>query len=267
MRRTRQMLAEMTAATGVRAEDIATIVHTHGNIDHIFGDGCLPKAEIITSAATAKEMGDVTAASMVALVANADRMGPAGGYLKYAFGAFDFAGVDVEPKATRTFSGALDLKVGRKAVRLLEVGPAHTKGDVIVHAPAERVLFAGDMLFIHGTPIVWEGPVKHWIAALDRILAMNVAFIVPGHGPVTDKEGVRQVRNYLTYIDREARKRFDAGMSAPDATRDIPLGPYAAWGEPERIAINVDTLYRQYDPSRPPRVMGDMWAMMAALKR
>jgi glyoxylase-like metal-dependent hydrolase (beta-lactamase superfamily II) len=267
MRRTRQMLAEMTAATGVKADDITMVVNTHANPDHTFGNACLPKAEIIASAATAAEMGDVTAAGMAGLIANAGAMGPAGKYLTYAFGGFDFAGIDAERRPTRTFSGELVLRVGDKPVRLIEVGPAHTKGDVIVQAPTDRALFTGDVLFIDGTPIMWEGPVKHWVAACDRILAMDVDVIVPGHGPVTDKAGVRQVRDYLLFIDREARKRFDAGMGVLEAARDIPLGPYARWAEPERIGVNVDTLYREYDPGRPPRNIVAMFGLMAELKR
>jgi glyoxylase-like metal-dependent hydrolase (beta-lactamase superfamily II) len=265
MRRTREMLAEMPAVTGVKADDIATVVNTHSDPDHTFGNACLPKAEIITSAAAAAEASP-TPATMAGLLANAPQMGPAGKYLANAFGAFDFAGVDAVRRPTRTFSGELALKVGERPLRLIEVGPAHTKGDVIVYAPTERALFTGDILFIGGTPILWEGPVKHWVAACDRILAMDVDVIVPGHGPVTDKAGVRQVREYLVFIDREARKRFDAGMSVVEAARDIPLGPYAKWGEPERIAVNVDTLYREYDPSRPPSNKGAMWGLMAQLK-
>jgi glyoxylase-like metal-dependent hydrolase (beta-lactamase superfamily II) len=36
-------------------------------------------------------------------------------------------------------------------VELIEVGPAHTAGDVLVHVPDARVMFAGDILFIDGT--------------------------------------------------------------------------------------------------------------------
>jgi hypothetical protein len=63
---------------------------------------------------------------------------------------------------------------------------------------------------------------------------------------VTDAAGVRGVRDYLAYIQVEARKRFDAGMPADQAARDIALGAFSTWGERERIAVNVDTLYREF---------------------
>jgi len=87
---------------------------------------------------------------------------------------------------------------------------------VLVHLPDDRKVFTGDILFIDGTPIMWAGPVANWIAACDRIMAMDADVIVPGHGPITDKAGVRRVQDYLAFCDREARKRFDAGLSVRD---------------------------------------------------
>src|SRR5919108_623654 len=63
--------------------------------------------------------------------------------------------------------------------------------------------------------------------------------LVPGHGPVTDTGGARDVMRYFEYVRAEARKRFDAGMDAEAAADDIDLGEFADWGDPERIAVNV----------------------------
>jgi len=43
---------------------------------------------------------------------------------------------------------------------------------------------------------MWAGPVENWLAALDQILEMDVETIIPGHGPITDKNGVQQVKAY-----------------------------------------------------------------------
>ena len=112
--------------------------------------------------------------------------------------------------------------------------------------PSDKVVFTGDILFIEGHPILWAGPVKNWINACDRIIAMQVDFVVPGHGPVTDNRGVRAVRDYLVYIDTESRKRFESGMSAIEAAKDIDLNLFSSWGDAERIAVNVNSLYREY---------------------
>jgi glyoxylase-like metal-dependent hydrolase (beta-lactamase superfamily II) len=108
------------------------------------------------------------------------------------------------------------------------------------------VIYTGDILFIDGTPLMWAGPIQNWIAACDLIASLDVHVIVPGHGPVTDQAGVRRMRGYLAFIDREARKRFDAGMSVADAAFDIDLGEYADWPDAERLGANVDALFRGY---------------------
>ena len=51
---------------------------------------------------------------------------------------------------------------------------------------------------------------------------------------------------YLQHIEREARRRFDAGMPLEQAVLDIPLGEFSDWLDAERIGINVCTLYREF---------------------
>ncbi len=265
-RLTGTMLDAMSDATGLSGDDIGTVVNTHANGDHTHGNGLCRHAEIIASEASAREMAEVDAAGLAAMMAAAPNLGPSGKYLINIFGDFDFTNV-AERAPTRTFTGELNLKVGDKNVSLIEVGPAHTAGDVLVHLPEDRIVYTGDILFIDGTPIMWAGPVGNWIAACDKILAMDVEAIVPGHGPISDKAGVRKVQAYLRYIDGEARKRFDAGLSPRDAAHDIALGDYASWIDSERIAVNVDTLYREYrGDTSPPNIVG-LFSLMAELKR
>ncbi|MEP0313142.1 MAG: MBL fold metallo-hydrolase [Hyphomonas sp.] len=242
---TRTMLGAMQDATALAAEDIGVIVNTHANGDHCHGNGCCPQADIIASEASAKEMIEVPPAMLAQFKKLGGQLGPAGSYFADIFAPFDFDNVE-ERAPTQTFAGQMDLKVGDKVVELIEVGPAHTEGDVLVHVPDDKTVFTGDILFIDGTPLMWAGPVSNWVGACDRICEMDVDVIVPGHGPVTDKAGVRRVAEYLKFVDTEARRRFEAGLSVRDAALDIALGDYSSWGDAERIAVNVDTLYREY---------------------
>jgi glyoxylase-like metal-dependent hydrolase (beta-lactamase superfamily II) len=263
---TGEMLAAMRDATGLGADEIGTVVNTHANGDHTHGNGLLPGAEIVASAASAREMEAFAPAMLAQLKAAgaAGQLGVAGRYFAEIFAPFDFAGV-AGRSPTRTFEGRLDLKVGDKGVRLIEVGPAHTAGDVIVHVPTDRTVFTGDILFIDGTPIMWDGPVGNWLAACDAILEMDVDHIVPGHGPLADRAGVRAVRDYLEYITQEARKRYDAGLSAADAAFDIGLGRFDGWRDAERLAVNVDTLYRQFAHDHSPRNTIALFELMGRL--
>ncbi len=181
-------------------------------------------------------------------------------------GVFDFSGLVYTPP-TEVFDDAMTLRVGAKEVRLTMVGPAHTRGDVLVHVPAERTVFTGDILFIGGHPISWDGPISNWIAACERILGWDVETIVPGHGPVTGKAGVRAVKQYFEYLTAEARKRYDAGMSDEAAAQDIVMSEFRDWIDGERVIVNVATLYREFSgDTRKANVM-EMHARMARIRK
>ena len=262
---TKAMLDAMADATPA-AGSIDTLVNTHANGDHCYGNQLVEGATIIASRASAEEMEAVTPALMAEMLRNADQLGPAGAFFRQIFGAFEFEGITVTPPTT-TFEGQFTRSVGDKEVHLIEVGPAHTRGDVLVHVPGDGTVFTGDILFIDGTPIVWEGPVGNWIKACDRIIEMKPRVIVPGHGPLTDIDGVRSMRGYLVYIRDEARKCYDAGMPAAEAARDIALDDYSSWLDSERIVVNVHTLYREFgDPSPAPNTV-ELFSLMAELAR
>jgi len=243
---TREMLDAMKRAEPQATSRIGTLVNTHANGDHCHGNQLVEGAEIIASQATAQEMAELPPAALAALMkAMEGDDSPMGRFFRHCFAAFDFEGIEHTPP-TRTFEGALTIRVGNKTVELIEVGPAHTRGDVLIHVPENRTVFTGDILFIDGTPIMWVGPVANWIDACRRIEAMDVETVVPGHGPITDKRGAAAVRGYLEYVRDEARQRYDAGVPAFEAASDIPLGEYAAWSDSERIAVNVDRLYLEF---------------------
>jgi glyoxylase-like metal-dependent hydrolase (beta-lactamase superfamily II) len=262
LRLTAEMLEAMRAAIPA-AQKIGTLVNTHANGDHCYGNALLERSEIIASARCAEEMVSLPPAAMAAFVRPDTVPGPAGDFLRRIFAPFSFDDVPfVAP--TRTFEGQLDLRVGDRRAHLLEVGPAHTAGDTIVHLPDDGVVFTGDILFHGGHPIVWAGPVANWVAACDRILDLEPSVVVPGHGPLATPAAVADLRDYFEHLTREARPRFDAGMSPLDAARDIDLGPYAGWSEPERVVANVRALYRDFGDGAPGDVLTVM-AEMAAL--
>ncbi len=265
---TAKMLAALQDATGIAPEYINTLVNTHANGDHTHGNALVPNAEVIASAAAALEMTELTAAQMAQfkLAGRAGSLGEAGSYFAEVFASFDFA-LARGREPTRTFDRRLDLRVGNKKVELHMLGPAHTKGDTLVWVPVDRAVFTGDLLFIGGTPIMWAGPVGNWLTACDRILSFNADIIVPGHGPMTDAAGVRRVLDYLRYLDREARLRFDAGMAVEDAALDIALGEYRHWLNPERIVANVDALFREYRGDHSEPDMTRLFGLMARLRR
>ncbi|HSJ90909.1 MAG TPA: MBL fold metallo-hydrolase [Ilumatobacter sp.] len=250
-----------------RSAPIGTVVNTHANGDHCYGNSLVRGAEIVASTATAEEMHHVPPSLLAAL--NADP-GAAGELFRSFFGEFDFDGVELRPP-DRTFDGRLELDVGGRGVELIEVGPAHTAGDTLVVVPDAGVVYTGDILFVGGTPIVWAGPLANWITACDLMLGMDVESVVPGHGPITDKTGVTAVRDYLVFVDREASARHAAGMDAFDAARDIAIAigvseRFSSLGEFGRIAVNVEAVYRGLDPAHETPDVVEQFRRMASIE-
>jgi glyoxylase-like metal-dependent hydrolase (beta-lactamase superfamily II) len=257
--------AQMLAAYGglLEGHPIRTVVNTHSDGDHWFGNQLVagPGVDIVASAAAAELMTPTGAMELAKLWGRDDEVGD---FVRTVASSFDPSGITATPP-TRTFSGSMELDVGGRQVRLTEVGPAHTPGDVLVHVPDARVLFTGDILFIGAAPLVWEGPLSRCVAACDLILDLDVVAIVPGHGPVTDKAGVQRVRDYLTYVEAESAARFEDGLSLEEAIASIDLGPFADMAEHERIAANVLNVYEELDPARPRADRLEQFAHMAHL--
>ncbi len=158
---------------------------------------------------------------------------------------FDFGGIKLVPPTT-LFDERMELQLGDLEVQLIHVGPCHSFGDTLVWVPAERVLFAGDVIFRLCTPMGWVGTFENWFRCLDQIVDLDPAVIVPGHGPVCGVDGAKEMKAYLEYVRTEARQNYDADVRAPAAARRIDLGPYADWVSPERIYLNVERAYREF---------------------
>lgn len=258
---TRLMLDEFARASRAK---IRTVFNTHHNGDHWYGNELVAGAEIVASEKAAAAMAHESPAVLASMMKAAPNLGLTGEYFVHCFGRYEFTGIT--PKMPDvTFHGRLTRRVGTKSVELIEVGPAHTGGDALAYVAAAKTIFTGDILFINGHPIVWAGPVANWIAACDLILGLDVETVVPGHGPVTDKEGVRRVRDYLVYIAREARARYESGLGAFEAARSIALDDFASWGDSERIAVNVATLYREFGAKDTPSDAATLFGWMAQI--
>jgi len=220
------------------------LVNTHHNVDHCWGNQCLRGAEIIAHRACAERMrGDLRPEAMHALLAAPD-LSPGLRWFADDVRDFDFSGIEPTPP-NRLIEARLELDLDACRLEILHVGPAHTAGDVIVHLPEERVVFAGDVLFRLCTPIGWEGTFASWIAALERIEALAPEVIVPGHGPLCGVEGAKELREYLEHVYTESRRGFERGLDVLETARGIELGPYAGWTQPERVVFNVARAHRE----------------------
>jgi glyoxylase-like metal-dependent hydrolase (beta-lactamase superfamily II) len=260
---TEEMLRTMRDAVPA-ARRIDTLVNTHSNGDHTFGNQLVKGARIVTTKAVDEWVGHSGSEIELiqAVMNNPAAHGAAGAFMAKVFAPFDFSGI-VIPPADETFTGSLDLKVGDKDVHLFDLGPAHTQSDTIVWVPSDKVVYTGDLLFVGGHPAIWAGPVSNWIKACDTILGWDVEVVVPGHGPVCTKTEVREFRDYLEFLIAEARRRYDAGMGFEEAANDIDFGRFAHWGDAERTVANMITLWGEFSGERPQVDFTDVWSAMA----
>jgi glyoxylase-like metal-dependent hydrolase (beta-lactamase superfamily II) len=278
---TRRMLAAMGPL--VAGAPIRTLVNTHSDGDHWFGNAAVPPdAEIVTSEASREIMATVDPQEFVrfsklagALARLPGRAGAFGRYTSDMLGPFRLD--EVTPRrATRAFAGEERLDVGGREVRLIQVGPAHTPGDLVVHVPDARVVYAADVLFTGVTPIVWAGPVARWLAALDTLLELDADAYVPGHGPVSGRAEIEELRAYWQWLEPAVSARHAAGMAPWPAAREIArspefaAAPFRRWLSPERLVINVATMMRNLDgtpPDSSPLATIRLFARVAALSR
>ncbi len=226
---TRRFLAAIKKVTN---KPVTRLVNTHHHIDHTGGNFLFRGAEIISHISCRGEI---------------ERTGIPVDFFQKRIPRFaaEFPKLELAVPEV-TFADRMVFHQAGRDVELRHLGPAHTFGDAFVYLPKEKVLFAGDLAFYYVTPLAFQGHVGNWIKVADRILKMDVETIVPGHGPVGGKKELQEMRAYLVMIRREAKKRFDAGMTAEQAARDMKLGIYARWREPERILPNVMRLYQEF---------------------
>ena len=217
--------------------------------DHVNGNELLAArdVEILASEAAAALMTQ----EVLDAVAKVKHLpGTLGDFARHIFGPFELDGVTATGP-DRTFSGQESVDVGGREVRLITVGPAHTPGDALVLVPDARLVYAGDIVFVGGTPIAWAGPIDRWIAALDLVLDSDVDTVVPGHGPVIGNAEVAVMREYLVTVEAQARRRFEDGLGVDEAIASIELGRFADLPESGRLAQNVLNVYQQLDPTIP----------------
>jgi len=243
------------------------VVNTHRNGDHCWGNQLFADAEIIGHRLCAEQFGVESPQLMQALRGAVGSSNPATAELAAQLAEWDFSGIELHPP-TRLVDDRLDLELDGVTVQLLWVGPAHTAGDLLVHLPRERVVFTGDVLFRLCTPIGWEGTQAQWERALDAIVALDPAVVVPGHGPLCGLEGPREMKAYLQYVSGEAARAFADGVPALEAAKRIDPGPYARWTQPERMLFTVERTYRELrgEPWDAPIDVAGLFAGMHALR-
>jgi cyclase len=253
----REMLAH--SASVLDESPIGHVINTHADGDHCWGNQLFAGQPITSTQASAAQIHLHPPAQLRALqwgaklfqhlpIGHVDALGR---YMGDMLRPYRFKGVKVVA-ANHTFSGEASIEVNGVVLRLIEVGPAHTDGDCMVHVPDRDVVYAGDILFVGVTPVAWAGPVSRIASALRQLLAMRAKVIVPGHGPLATLADVQLQIDYWDWLQTSLRPMAQAGMSPYVASRNclqsnvFKDSPFATWLAPERLFTSACTLYREW---------------------
>ncbi len=173
-----------------RAEQLAggpvqAVVNTHYHRDHSHGNpGFAPGTRVVATELTLD-------------------------YLLH-FDGGSWQGAAAETLPNDVFAERHEMRIGDKTIRSHHLGRGHTGGDLVVLFVEDRVLHAGDLLFVGRYPNVdleGGGSIEAWLATLDRVLELDFDRVIPGHGPVTDREGIRAFQGFL-------RELWEVGQQA-----------------------------------------------------
>ncbi len=117
---------------------------------------------------------------------------------------------------TLTFQGEMTLWLGRLEVKIQQIGRGHTKGDTIVHLPAQNICFSGDLVEYEAACYSGDAYLSEWPQTLDRLAAMKFDKLVPGRGPTligadVVQKGLAYTRDYISTLYRSAQEAVAQG--------------------------------------------------------
>ena len=145
----------------------------------------------------------------------------------------------------------LTLFVGEHEVRIYHPGPAHTLGDLIVYFPEQQAIATGDLFLTNSCPAMDDGDMENWVAALDRMLALPLEHVVPGHFELATKKELQRFRNYLADLRDQVARQHNQGIPLERAQALLKLSAYKNFRQyPQYEATfkdNAAAYYRQLD--------------------
>jgi cyclase len=211
---------------------IRLVFDTHYHADHAFGN-----SEFVDAGATIICSQECTAESKA--------KNPAAWNNDKGEGAFNLKQWRLEHPQI-SFDDRLVFDDGTHRVELTRVGPGHTRGDAIAYLPRERILFTGDLCVTRpGNNIADpDADPENWVRALDRLSQLDVTTLVPGHGPIGNRDSIAPQRRYLTAMIDGVRAGMRRGENADQLAQSLDLTGFHPNGEDvARNQVSVRAVY------------------------
>ncbi|MFQ5778031.1 MAG: MBL fold metallo-hydrolase [Terriglobia bacterium] len=156
---------------------------------------------------------------------------------------------------TLTFERSLVLHKGERRIHILFFFKGHTRGDVVVYLPEEKVLVSGDLL-TGGLPFPRDSYPAEWVSTLRAMAGLEFDKVIPGHGRVQQgKEHLELVASVFESLVQQVRDAVDKGLSLEDTKKAVALEEFRArvtGGDPQanrsfdqRIATTIERAYKE----------------------
>lgn len=162
----------------------------------------------------------------------------------------DAPAVIVPPTAMTGDKQVVD--VGGIEVQVLNLGRAHTGGDLSVYLPKQKILFMSEAFLNRVFPAMRSAYPTEWVKTIDRALTVGADRYVPGHGFIEEapasREELLEFQKALRYVIDEVTRLHKQGLSADEAVKQANWGPYKDWMLADQQApIAVRRVYDELD--------------------
>lgn len=142
--------------------------------------------------------------------------------------------------ATQTVSDRRTIRLGKTDIEILNLGRAHTGGDLVAYLPESKVLFMGEIYLHHVFPALTSAYPSEWIQVIRKAQAMDVSWYVAGHGFIDDaatmKRDLEQSLAALEYVIAEGKRLHAAGEKCESRT-NCPAVQKADWGAYDLLTL------------------------------
>ena len=134
-----------------------------------------------------------------------------------------------------TFDNAVSVFFNGEEIKVIHFPHGHTDGDSVIFFTGSNVIHMGDDFFNGRFPVVdleaggdVEGMTKN-VGDISSKLPAGVK-IIPGHGALTDAEGLKSFHNMLVQTTDIVRKRMAAGKNLDQIKAEGLPEEWKSWG-------------------------------------
>lgn len=146
----------------------------------------------------------------------------------------------------QVFDKSKVIELGGQRIELLNLGPAHSPGDIVVWLPQKKLVISGDMAFHERLlPVFEHTDTGAWVETWDRFASLGAEIVIPGHGgPTSMEEVTKYTRDYLVYMRQQVGALLDEGGSLEDV-QQIDQSAYRHLDTfDELAALNASRVFR-----------------------